>query len=168
MKLIAEIAGEEHTVEIKREGSGVVAMIDGRACEIEAHEIGRGGYLLKNGSSVYECRVESRQSEQASVEVHVGAEAFYLTLYDPKRLRSSFRAGSHGDGSAEIVAPMPGKVVRVIAERGAHVEAGDGIIVVEAMKMQNEMKSPRAGMVASINVQAGATVNAGDVLAVIE
>ena len=63
---------------------------------------------------------------------------------------------------------MPGKVVRVMVEAGAEVEAGDGIVVVEAMKMQNEMKSPRAGKVLTVNVEVGTTVNGGDVLAVIE
>ena len=63
---------------------------------------------------------------------------------------------------------MPGKVVRVLVESGASVEIGAGIVVVEAMKMQNEMKSPKAGVVTSINAQVGATVSAGDVLAVIE
>ena len=63
---------------------------------------------------------------------------------------------------------MPGKVVRVHAVAGESVEKGAGVIVVEAMKMQNEMKSPREGIVVSINVKAGDTVNAGDVLAVIE
>ena len=62
----------------------------------------------------------------------------------------------------------PGKVVRVQVEAGASIEKGMGIVVVEAMKMQNEMKSPREGVVVSINVKAGDTVNAGDVLAVIE
>jgi biotin carboxyl carrier protein len=63
---------------------------------------------------------------------------------------------------------MPGKVVRVQIEAGAIVEKGDGLVVVEAMKMQNEMKSPRAGVVVSISVKPGDTVNAGDVLAVVE
>jgi biotin carboxyl carrier protein len=63
---------------------------------------------------------------------------------------------------------MPGKIVRVLVEVGARVETGTGIVVVEAMKMQNEMKSPKAGQVVSIRAEPGATVNAGDVLAVIE
>jgi biotin carboxyl carrier protein len=63
---------------------------------------------------------------------------------------------------------MPGKVVRVLVAAGAPVAAGDGVLVVEAMKMQNEMKSPKAGIVLAVNVQAGDTVNRGDVLAVIE
>jgi len=63
---------------------------------------------------------------------------------------------------------MPGKVVRVKLAAGANVDKGAGVVVVEAMKMQNEMKSPRAGVVVSINVKPGDTVNAGDVLAVVE
>jgi biotin carboxyl carrier protein len=63
---------------------------------------------------------------------------------------------------------MPGKVVRVQVEAGATVEKGTGVVVVEAMKMQNELKSPRAGMVVAVNVKAGETVNAGDVLAVLD
>jgi biotin carboxyl carrier protein len=63
---------------------------------------------------------------------------------------------------------MPGKVVRVLVEAGASVEAGDGLVVVEAMKMQNELKSPKGGTVVEIRAGAGATVNAGDVLVVVE
>jgi biotin carboxyl carrier protein len=63
---------------------------------------------------------------------------------------------------------MPGKVVRVLVEAGQAVEAGQGVVVVEAMKMQNELKSPKAGAVAEVRVEPGATVNAGDVLVVIE
>jgi len=63
---------------------------------------------------------------------------------------------------------MPGKVIRLLAAGGDEVEAGQGLLVVEAMKMQNEMKSPRAGKVLNVNVEVGTTVNGGDVLAVIE
>ena len=98
----------------------------------------------------------------------VGAQAYAVTLTDPKRLRGEQSADASLDGTVKIVAPMPGKVVRVLVEAGAEVEAGAGVVVVEAMKMQNEMKSPKAGKVTSINVTTGATVNAGDVLAVVE
>ncbi|HKQ50935.1 MAG TPA: acetyl-CoA carboxylase biotin carboxyl carrier protein subunit, partial [Pyrinomonadaceae bacterium] len=97
-----------------------------------------------------------------------GGQVYAVTLADPKRLRGAAVSGGHAHGSSEIVAPMPGKVVRVLVEAGAEVEAGAGVVIVEAMKMQNEMKSPKAGRVASVQVREGATVNAGDVLAVIE
>jgi len=77
-------------------------------------------------------------------------------------------AGGHDAGRAQVAAPMPGKVVRVLVERGQAVEAGAGLVVVEAMKMQNELKSPKSGTVVELRVEAGATVNAGELLAVIE
>ncbi len=85
-----------------------------------------------------------------------------------KVIRVLRRAAGHHHGVAQIVAPMPGKVVRVQVEAGTAVEKGVGVIVVEAMKMQNEMKSPRAGIVVAVNVKPGDTVNAGDVLAVLD
>ena len=72
------------------------------------------------------------------------------------------------DGIAEIKTAMPGKVVRVLVEVGSEVEKGDGIVVVEAMKMQNELKSPKDGVVKEIKFVDGSTVNTGDILAVIE
>ena len=63
---------------------------------------------------------------------------------------------------------MPGKVVRILVEQGAQVEAGAGIMVVEAMKMQNEVKSPKKGTVQKLLVSHDAAVNAGDVLAIVE
>jgi len=71
-------------------------------------------------------------------------------------------------GTVELRAPMPGKVVKVLASEGAEVQANQGILVMEAMKMQNEIKSPKQGVVKRIGVKEGAAVNAGDVLAVVE
>ncbi len=169
MKLTAEYEGLSHRIDFRREDARVFASIDGRSYEVAASRIESGVYLLINDGRVYECRVESNAAQQDLLEVHVGSRSFSLALSDPKRLRSSHGAGAHDvDGAAQILAPMPGKVVRVLVEEGAEVKAGDGIVVVEAMKMQNELKSPRAGTVSEIRATAGATVNAGDVLAVIE
>jgi len=124
--------------------------------------------LLTADGAVFDCRVESEPTSGLPFDVFVGTQRFSITLIDPKRLRGAANADAGADGVARIVAPMPGKVVRVLVELGAQVEAGAGVMVVEAMKMQNEMKSPKAGVVAALNVEVGATVNGGDVLAVIE
>jgi biotin carboxyl carrier protein len=100
--------------------------------------------------------------------VIVGTDRHAIKIADPKRLRGALAFGAHGDGAARIIAPMPGKVVRVLVEVGESIEAGAGIAVVEAMKMQNELKSPKSGTVLTINAEVGATVNGGDLLAVIE
>jgi biotin carboxyl carrier protein len=168
MKLLADIAGEKHEVRITREGARVRAEIDGRVIEAEAREMEDGGYLLIIAGRVYDCRVGHNAAQPGKSEVTVRNRAYSIALSDPKRLRAAGVSASSADGSAQIVAQMPGKVVRVHVEAGAHVEAGDPVLVVEAMKMQNEMKAPRAGTVTAINAKAGETVNAGDVLAVIE
>jgi biotin carboxyl carrier protein len=168
MKLLADIAGENHELRITRDGGRVLAEIDGRTVEVYARETESGGYLLVIDGRVYDCRVGQNAAQPDKVEVRVRNSVYTIALSDPKRLRATESAASHGDGSAQIVAQMPGKIVRVHVEAGSQVETGEAILVVEAMKMQNEMKSPKAGKVTSVNVETGATVNAGDVLAVIE
>ena len=91
---------------------------------------------------------------------------FEIDVRDPRRFRRS-AGGRGGEGVQTIVAPMPGKVVRVLVAPGDSVEAGQGLMVVEAMKMQNEMKAARAGSVLSVSAREGATVAAGEVLATI-
>ena len=168
MKLLADIDGEKHELRIRREGERVFAEIDGRSVEMQVRETESGAYLLIIDGRVYDCRVGHSAAQAERSEVRVRNHVYTITLADPKRLRSTASAAAHDDGSAQIIAQMPGKVVRVHVEIGSEVEAGDPILVVEAMKMQNEMKSPRAGKVTVLNPKAGQTVNAGEVLAVIE
>jgi biotin carboxyl carrier protein len=151
VKLKAIIGETEEEVGLELDGERVSARIGTRSYELVAREIEPGVYLFFHGNKVSEFRVDEK-----------------IKIVDPKRLRSGQNSSGHHHGVAQIVAPMPGKVVRVHVEAGATVEKGTGVIVVEAMKMQNEMKSPRAGVVVSVNVKPGDTVNAGDVLAELE
>ena len=151
MKLKAIIGEHEEDVELVLDGGRVSARIGARSYELEAREIESGVYLFFLGNKVREFRVDDR-----------------IKILDPRRLRSGQNSAGHHHGVAQIVAPMPGKVVKIHVEAGATVEKGAGVVVVEAMKMQNEMKSPRAGVVVSVNVKPGDTVNAGDVLAELE
>jgi len=151
VKLKAIIGETEEELRVQLDGGRVSAEIGARRYDLEAREIEPGSYLFFLGNKVRECRVDDG-----------------VKIIDPKRLRSGQNSGGHHHGVAQIVAPMAGKVVRVQVEAGTTVEKGAGVIVVEAMKMQNEMKSPRAGVVLSVNVKPGDTVNAGDVLAVLE
>jgi biotin carboxyl carrier protein len=168
MKLRATVRDVEVDVELRREAGRVLANVDGRGYRLEAHASPSGVTLLTSDGQVFDCRVEGQPSSGQAVDVFVGTDRYAVTLIDPKRLRGAAAASAHADGAARIVASMPGKVVRVLVAEGASVEAGAGIVVVEAMKMQNEMKAPKAGTVATLNVEVGATVNGGDVLAVIE
>jgi biotin carboxyl carrier protein len=167
IKLKAEMFGRDHQVSIQRRESVALAEVDGRSYKLEVRNLGGSEYLLIDGISVYNCRVENSHITD-HIEISVGGVSYPVKLTDPKRLRSAQSGVEHDKGTARIVAPMPGKVVRILVEAGAEVEAGAGVVVVEAMKMQNEMKSPKAGHVVSIDAQVDSTVNAGDVLAVIE
>jgi biotin carboxyl carrier protein len=90
-----------------------------------------------------------------------------VAITDPRRL-SRKGAGAHGPERENVIAAMPGKIVRVLVKAGESVAAGQGILVVEAMKMQNEMKTRRGGQVVAVAVREGETVAAGAVLATIE
>ncbi len=168
MKLHAAIADYQTDVRIKDEGPRVFAEIDNHRYELDVHESAAGRYLVIADGLVFNCKVEGRPESGKQVDVVVGTKQYSVTLTDPKRLRSAAGLVGHGDDVARIVAPMPGKVVRILVAIGDQVNAGAGIVVVEAMKMQNEMKTPKAGKVTAVSAELGATVNAGEVLAVVE
>ena len=168
MKLKVITGEREEELLLKLEDGRVLAEIGDRVYTLEVRETEPDGYLFFLNTNVHECRVSERAGAKDTFDVMVHGRSYEVTIVDPKRLRSGQNSDRHHHGVAEILAPMPGKVVRVQLEAGASVEKGAGVVVVEAMKMQNEMKSPRAGVVVSIKVKPGDTVNAGDVLAVIE
>jgi biotin carboxyl carrier protein len=134
---------------------------EGEERKADVAEVAPSVYSVLLDGSSYEARVEQTPD---SLVVVVNGTRFPIEVRDPRRW-SARLGGRPGDGVQNLLAPMPGKVVRVLARTGDAVEAGQGILVVEAMKMQNEMKAGRAGRVLSIAVQEGATVKAGEVLA---
>jgi len=162
MKLQAELNGDKHEIEITRDGENVTARIDDREYHLEASEVEPNVYLLKHEHQIYQIYAAPNGI------VNLGNHQLEITLIDPKRLRGSNAAGAGAEASSEIKTAMPGKLVRILVEIGAEIKQGDGVLVVEAMKMQNEMKAPKDGIVKEIRFAEGATVNAGDILAVIE
>ena len=157
MKLDLTIEGREERIEIS---GGRFRIGDGaeREASVETPQPGVYSVLLDGVS--YLARVEPDA-------VTVNGFRFEVEVRDPRRWSRQSRRGS-GGGAQNLKAPMPGKVVRVLVAVGDLVEAGQGIVVVEAMKMQNELKASRAGKVASMPAQVGATVAAGEVLATVE
>ena len=168
MKLKAQIEDREQELIVNVEDAHVAAEVGGRIYDLQVRQPSPDCFLFFLGASVYECRISERVTAKEVFDVDIRGHKYAVTIADPKRLRSGQNSDRHHHGVTEIRAPMPGKVVRVQIEAGASVEKGAGLVVVEAMKMQNEMKSPRDGVVVSIKVKAGDTVNAGDVLAVVE
>ncbi len=127
-------------------------------------EVEPGVYSVLIDGRSYEAHAESGAD---CAWITIRGHRFCVTVTDPRRW-SRRRTGAHGLEREEIVAPMPGKIVRLLVEPGADVEAGQGIVVMEAMKMQNELKTRRAGRVAGVPVRPGDTVSAGAILATIE
>jgi acetyl/propionyl-CoA carboxylase alpha subunit len=115
--------------------------------------------VLVDGRS-YEVRVEGD-------EIVIGEHRFRFEIDDPRVWKRS-RSSAGVQGKVSIIAPMPGRVVRILVNAGNSVVAGQGLIVIEAMKMQNELKAPRDGRVTAIGVKPDDRVNAGAVLATIE
>lgn len=168
MKFLAETDGNKHKIDIVRDAERVTATIDGRQYELEASEPESGVFLFKKDGQVFEASVSQKAKSNDTNLVRVKASVHEIRIIDPKRLRGTAGHDSDASGKAEIKTAMPGKVVRILVAEGDTVQKGDGVIVVEAMKMQNEMKSPKDGVIAAIKAAEGDTVGAGDVLAVID
>jgi biotin carboxyl carrier protein len=165
MKLELEIEGQTHAVEVvPGDGAGRWSIrIDGAPVEADACFLRPGVLsLLINGASH---RVVL-DADLADPALHLGAKRIAWQADDPRSFRRRRRHGG-AEGPVTLKASMPGRVVRVLVERGAQVAAHQGIVVIEAMKMQNELRSPREGRVADLRVVPGDTVASGQVLAVI-
>ncbi len=167
MKLIADLDDEKYSVEIKRDGNKLTADINGRIYELEASEPEPNVHLFKHENKIHQIFVSPNQRPGEPFAVSAGNRNYEIKISDPKRLRGK-HGGESADGASELKTAMPGKLVRVLVEIGAEIKKGEGVLIVEAMKMQNEMKAPKDGIVKEIRFEEGATVNAGDVLAIIE
>jgi biotin carboxyl carrier protein len=159
------IGAKVYRVDLARNGEGWTCTLNGRQMPINVITI-QGGTLsiLLDGKS-YEVKQEVTTAENNIV---LGNQRFATLVRDPRSLQSRRITDAVGQGPRKITAPMPGKVVRIMAAPGAEVEAGQAVIVIEAMKMQNELKAPKSGVVKKINVAEGAAVDAGQALAEVE
>ena len=159
------VEGKTHKLELARTESGWHCTVDGEVVQIDAVLTRRNVISLIVGGVAYEVKREIAANDQY---VWVRSDRFKTEVHDPRSLRSRRSAAGAGEGPQKLVAPMPGKVVRLIAKEGEPIEAGKGVLVVEAMKMQNELKATKSGTVQRIMIAEGANVNAGDILAIIE
>ena len=164
MKYEVEIQGRQVSVELEQRDGRVQGRVDARQYDVEVISPEGGVYTFFAGDRVYEARVWTLDPN--SLRVSIGGHLFSTSVIDRKHRRSTTEHGS--EGRQNLVAPMPGKVVRVLLSVGDEVAPGQGVVVVEAMKMQNEIKSPKSGRVVEVRVTEGANVNANQVLAVVE
>jgi biotin carboxyl carrier protein len=164
MKYEIEAGGQKFTIELQCENTHGVATINDGAVEFEVSEPEPGVYTFLLGNQVVEVRTVGNPT-QPSFEAIFRGQRVRLQVIDPKRRR---RGVITLTGKIELIATMPGRVVRCLCAPGESVTEGQGVIVLEAMKMQNEVRSAKSGIVAEIRVKPNQTVNAGQVLAVID
>ena len=164
MKRVLTINGRDCAIEIRAPAPACRFRLDGepdREALVETPEPGVYSILVDGRS--YDAFVTE---SPGGLAVSIDGYRFEVALRDPRQW-SRTAAGQGGEGLQTITSPMPGKVVRVLAAAGDQVQPGQGIVVVEAMKMQNEMKADRAGKVLSLPAREGATVAAGELLATV-
>jgi biotin carboxyl carrier protein len=159
------IDGRDHRLELERAEAGWRCRLDGREIQMDAVLARRDVLSVLIAGKAYEIK---REHTSAHIHLWVGSVRYLAELRDPRSLRSRKGAALDEKGPRKLLAPMPGKVVRVLIGEEQAVEAGQSILVVEAMKMQNEIRSPKKGTVQRIVAAEGANVNAGDVLAIVE
>jgi biotin carboxyl carrier protein len=162
-----EFGGRAREVSLHRLGTGnrFRFAFEGRTLEVSAVRVGRDGWslLLPDGSQ--HC-VAVTGTPTGGLTVHLPSGDVPVAL---GRRRGRQLAGSGGvSGPARVEAPMPGRIVRVLRLVGDRVRAGEGLVVVEAMKMENELRAPRDGVVKEVLVVEGALVEAGTALVVVE
>lgn len=159
------VDGRYYRVELERgESPGQwKCHLNGEQILLDATTTAPGVLSLILGGNSYEVLESAGQQQLA-----IAGRRYAIEVRDPRAWKTRRARAGTGEGPKKILAPMPGKVVRVIASEGSEIEQGAAVIVIEAMKMQNELKSPKKGRVAKVFAVEGSPVNAGDVLAVIE
>jgi biotin carboxyl carrier protein len=154
-------------VQVRRDGRHFNVLLDGHEQRVDAALIEPGRWSLLIGSSPVSREVRVRNDRRGQWTVLIQGAAIAVTLKDAKRRSTSIGGMAPDEGPAHITAPMPGKIVRLLVAPGDAVEPGQGVVVVEAMKMENELRAPRAGRVLQVSVREGTSVEAGTTLLVI-
>lgn len=188
MRYSAEIEGHKHTIDVDENGSIRHVTLDGRELTVDWQLVGErrshlsqtddpraDHYSILIGQRSYDIYARFTETEDTgtdggarTIEVLIDGRPYVVAVQDERsRALASLAGGAHVSGDAPIRAPMPGLVRNVLAEEGAEVQRGHTVVVLEAMKMENDLTSPRHGIVKSIRVKNGQTVNQGDILAIV-
>ncbi len=159
------LEGRRRLLNLERSGDLVWVQLAGKSFEVNVAQLSERSFSLILEGRSYDVTVNPNAD---GYEVWVDGVSFQVDLHDPRQ-RSSYSSGrAEAAGPVAVAAPMPGKVVKVLVSRGESVQKGQGLVVVEAMKMQNELLSPKAGKVKRIDVSESQVVSAGEPLVVVE
>ncbi len=161
------IAGKsKRVVELQREGSGYRILFDGKQIDADAVQVAPNTIsILLEGQSF---EVHVWPTPDGKLKLQTGPHEYTADVEDPRAWRGRKHGVLEAEGRQQILAPMPGKVIRILVQAGDSVEAGQGLAVIEAMKMQNEIRSPKSGKVERVLVKEGQNVSAGEALAWVE
>jgi biotin carboxyl carrier protein len=168
MKFDVHISGKTRTVDLQfdRDSGRWRFSVDGIPIDADAVEVTPNIFSILLNGQAHEIRVTP--SSNGALTLQTGPHEFTAEVIDPRAWRGRRHGHIEAEGRQQILAPMPGKVIRVLVQQGDKVQAGQGLLVVEAMKMQNEIRSPKSGIVERLLAQQGQPVNAGQVLAWID
>jgi Biotin carboxyl carrier protein len=160
------LAGKTRVVELEQQNGAWKISLDGNPLDANGVEVAPHTFsVLLNGES-HQIRIAPRPD--GALTVHTGLAEYHAEISDLRSWRGRRHGALEAEGRQQIAAPMPGKVVRILVKQGDTVEAGQGLLVVEAMKMQNEIRSPKSGKIEKLLAQEGQPVNAGEVLLWVE
>ena len=160
------INGKPHQVDIRQDEGRWLCRLDGNEVDVDGVYCAPDVISLLIGGQSYEVK---RERQGTDTHIIIRGARFSAEVRDPRALRTRKAAAeAAGGGPKKLAAAMPGKVIRILVSEGDEVEAAQGLVVVEAMKMQNEMKSPKKGRIKQVLVKEGGAVTAGDVMVIVE
>lgn len=174
MQLQFEIGEQTYRIELQREGNthDHRVSVDGRVHVVEAVRVTPTTWSLlirtDNGAPRSVDAVVAPRPGNGSVDVHIGGHRIPVELRTGLGRRTRDTSGARASGPQRVTAPMPGKVLRLLVKPGDRVEPRQGLVIVEAMKMENELRATRAGRVRDVFVVEGQSVEAGSALVVVE
>jgi biotin carboxyl carrier protein len=163
VQLASPAGTRTHTVELERMGDQWRIILDGEPVDVDIVEIAPNTLSILIRGESHEIRVA--RSSDGLLKVQTGLREFSAEVIDQRSWRGRRLGHVEVEGRQQITAPMAGKVVRLLVKSGEKVEVGQGLLVVEAMKMQNEIRSTKSGTVERLLAQEGQPVNAGEILA---
>ncbi len=160
------IAGKsKHVVDVEKDGSPCKVSLDGQPVDADVLLAAPNAVSVILNGNAFEFHIAP--SPDGTYKLQTGPHEFQANVRDPRAWRGKKQGALETEGPQQILAPMPGKIIRLLVNVGEVVEAGQGLIVVEAMKMQNEIRSPKKGKVERLQAKEGQPVNAGDVLCIV-
>jgi len=165
VQLASSYADRKHVLELEREAAGWGVILDGRPAAVDVVEISPNILSILLDGQSYEISITPEPN--GKLKLQNGSQEFTAEVIDPRTWSGRRHGSVEAEGRQQIVAPMPGKVVRLLVKAGDRVEAGQGLLVIEAMKMQNEIRSPKSGIVERVLAKESQPVSAGEVLCVV-